>query len=618
MIFPRRKKKPSADGSSPEPSSIPTGRIKNSTPKSQSPSTSPTPTTFTNGTTASSYASAINRNSEKPPKLSPSRKTIPTKPANGAYDSISEKLPHLIARHWPNPIADPDSPRTPRQDKYDSWLLQALTEETPFDQILTSQLAGDLLPDRTFQDFIATYYLRQIGSKNRQSATAASLLGQPGFDHSANFTCPTESLQNPDGSPLLELPTSEQNLALTNLATQEKKLLKTLAEIPTRRQLDFQNWLRQPDRIPDIPGLVALYPLDATGKIYSSSIAPAEQAFLELYPGENTPPLITPDPLPTTPGVHGLAPRFDGTSVITLQETFILKRHLPFTLSFWIKIPGPAEKQQTILASTAHPGSYKNGLFLTLEGTTLKASLTALNSISIQSPPHTLHPNRWTHLALTYDGSSTAQGLSLFIDGSPIETLPSGEPLRTLLSRPQEIQSLYLGGAPKRPGIVGTAIDELHIHNRNLTPPEIHHLSHGDLLTQDDPEKLSPYYFATQSAEYRQTQDLLIATRKSINSIQHDIHRVPIMAAPPGDTSRLNLARHLFSEKKERLARVLANRIHHALTGAYLVSTPTDFSIDGSYPTHPGLLDHYAHTLIDSHWNIQSLCQEIILTTPVN
>jgi hypothetical protein len=65
--------------------------------------------------------------------------------------------------------------------RYRDWLIQAFNEDKPYDQFLTEQLAGDLLPDPTDDQYIATAFHRNTmtndegGTDNEEFRTAAVL-----------------------------------------------------------------------------------------------------------------------------------------------------------------------------------------------------------------------------------------------------------------------------------------------------------------------------------------------------------------------------------------------------------------------------------------------------------
>ena len=63
--------------------------------------------------------------------------------------------------------------------RYRDWLIRAFNDDKPYDQFLTEQLAGDLLPDATDEQFIATAFHRNTmtndegGTDNEEFRTAA-------------------------------------------------------------------------------------------------------------------------------------------------------------------------------------------------------------------------------------------------------------------------------------------------------------------------------------------------------------------------------------------------------------------------------------------------------------
>jgi Protein of unknown function (DUF1553)/Protein of unknown function (DUF1549)/Planctomycete cytochrome C/Carbohydrate binding module (family 6) len=65
--------------------------------------------------------------------------------------------------------------------KYRDWLIRAFNEDKPYDQFLTEQIAGDLIPDATDEQYIATAFHRNTmtndegGTDNEEFRTAAVL-----------------------------------------------------------------------------------------------------------------------------------------------------------------------------------------------------------------------------------------------------------------------------------------------------------------------------------------------------------------------------------------------------------------------------------------------------------
>lgn len=76
-------------------------------------------------------------------------------------------------------------------------------------------------------------------------------------------------------------------------------------------------------------------------------------------------------------------------------------------------------------------------------------------------------------------------------------------------------------------------------------------------------------------------------------------------------TGRMEFANWVASPENPLTARVMANRVWQHLIGTGIVSTPEDFGVTGSRPTHPELLDYLAVRLIENRWSIKSLIKEI-------
>ncbi|NNE90862.1 MAG: DUF1553 domain-containing protein [Verrucomicrobiales bacterium] len=78
-------------------------------------------------------------------------------------------------------------------------------------------------------------------------------------------------------------------------------------------------------------------------------------------------------------------------------------------------------------------------------------------------------------------------------------------------------------------------------------------------------------------------------------------------------SGRLELALWIAHENNPLTARVMANRIWQHLFGRGLVPTVDNFGVNGEAPSHPGLLDHLAHTFMHDHlWSVKDLIRDIV------
>ncbi len=88
------------------------------------------------------------------------------------------------------------------------------------------------------------------------------------------------------------------------------------------------------------------------------------------------------------------------------------------------------------------------------------------------------------------------------------------------------------------------------------------------------------------------------------------LHPLALRAGTPPD--RLDLARWLVSRENPLAARVVVNRWWAELFGHGLVTTPEDFGIKGDKPTHPDLLDWLACEFMESGWSMKHMLRLIV------
>ena len=99
----------------------------------------------------------------------------------------------------------------------------------------------------------------------------------------------------------------------------------------------------------------------------------------------------------------------------------------------------------------------------------------------------------------------------------------------------------------------------------------------------------------------------------------HPVERGTPAILPPlppsdGPYSRMHLAEWLVDPQHPLTARVAVNRFWQQLFGVGLVKTSEDFGAQGEWPGHPELLDYLAIQFRQSGWDVKGLLREIVLS----
>lgn len=84
---------------------------------------------------------------------------------------------------------------------------------------------------------------------------------------------------------------------------------------------------------------------------------------------------------------------------------------------------------------------------------------------------------------------------------------------------------------------------------------------------------------------------------------------------PASSGRRLAFARWLTRPDHPVTARVIVNRMWMRYFGTGLVSTPANFGLSGTEPTHPELLDWLARELVDNGWSLKRVHRQVLLSS---
>ncbi len=122
------------------------------------------------------------------------------------------------------------------------------------------------------------------------------------------------------------------------------------------------------------------------------------------------------------------------------------------------------------------------------------------------------------------------------------------------------------------------------------------------LVMQDLPEPRQAYVL--ERGQYTEKRDPVSSA-------------VPTWLAPPVENApanRLGLAQWLVQPQHPLTSRVTVNRLWQQLLGTGLVKTSEDFGLQGQQPSHPKLLDWLAVDFVESGWDVKRCLKQITMS----
>ena len=575
--------------------------------------------------------------------------------------------------------ADVDRDMSPWRD----WVIRAFNQNLPYDQFITWQLAGDLLPGATRDQVLATAFNRLHRQTNeggsveeefraeyvaeRVATAGTAFLGLTlgcarCHDHkydpitqkdfyrmSAFFNNIDESglyshFTHATPSPGLLLYREGEQARHDALLAQLRARETALAGLAEAAQGRFAAWMAAGANSIPPPAPVAAYAFE---KIVNNSTPDALST--------NHPALLSDGPV-AVPGKLGQALKFSGDNSAALKGVGAFDRTSPFSFSLWLE---PAEHQERSVIfhrSRAWTDSGSRGYELLLEDERPSFALIHFwpgNALRVRAR-QALPLNQWSQLTITYDGSSRAAGLRLYLNGEPLAVEVVRDHLyKSILHRQAwgdfDVGNidLTLAGRFRDSGFKSGAIDEFQVFDRCLTPWEAKLLA-GPVTGVPPREALCAWYLQNVDAPYRAALRELRTLREAEGRLIDDVPEIMVMSEmasrrptyvlkrgaydAPGDAvepgtpaaifrgpdglppNRLGLARWVVDPRNPLTARVAVNRVWRTHFGRGLVETEEDFGTQGKLPTYPALLDWLAREFMDHGWDVKALHKLVVLS----
>jgi hypothetical protein len=392
------------------------------------------------------------------------------------------------------------------------WVISAFAHNMPFDQFITEQVAGDLLPNPTLSQQVATgfnrnhvltteggiieeeYRVEYVADRVHTTATVfmgLSFQCARCHDHKydpmtqrdyyrffAFFNNVSDKVvgynQGGGSQPVITVPTADQLAEIARLQTVQKNLTEQLAARETQVGTLVERWeqsLTPDQKQQNAPlSLVFSIPLDETS---GDKAAIRRQAMTVDAPTSPAPGTVQGKAV-WKPGKIAGALELDGNTFVDAGPVGEFEKTDKVSFGAWIF---PTTNNPIALLSKMNEGQAFRGYDLLLEGGKPAVHIVSHwpeNALKVigQKP---VSLNAWHHVLVTWDGSGKAAGVKIYVDGELQVLDITADKLMDSIKTEQPFR---IGRRTTSNGFIGL-IDDVQFFQAELTAEEAKRLADG-------------------------------------------------------------------------------------------------------------------------------------------
>ncbi len=586
------------------------------------------------------------------------------------------------ARYGDSSVFHADGPRD--MWGWRDWTIRAYNSNKRFDDFTIEQMAGDLIPDATVDQKVATGFYRNHGTTDEGGAIAEEyrveyivdrvkttgnvwlgLTVECGQCHEHKFdpisqkeyyklyaffnSASDAGMQSRRGNakPTVNVPMAGNDKAEAQQQLDDAK--KNLETHVAGIEPAFQEWLTKASatvgEVLELPSdLAAHFNLDETkGNQVANAVDAKHKGNVK---GKSL----------WAAGKIGGAFKCDGGNYVDLGAAGDFDNTQAFSYGAWIK---PDKGASGAPIARMNDKNDFRGYDLWIQNGSPGVHIInkwPTNALKVVADKK-LDVNKWNHVFVTYDGSNKAGGVKIYVNGKnepwKIEQDSLSSTIRTKVP-------LYIGRRSSTSPFKGL-VDDVRLYPRKLAEIEVAALAGGDPLkpllalpadkrTPPQNKTLNTHYLTTLDKQYTTLQGevtkltaALAAKSKPLTTVmiledlgkprmtyvlQRGQYNMPIKEEeilpdtpaflPPmmegAPKNRLGLAQWLMDPKHPLTSRVAINRYWQILFGEGFVRTAGDFGNQGSWPSHPQLLDYLAVDFVESGWDVKRMLKQIVMS----
>lgn len=477
---------------------------------------------------------------------------------------------------------------------YREWVINAFNANKKFDEFTIEQLAGDLLPNATLDQQVASGFNRcnittseggaiseeylVLYTRDRTETTSTVWMGLTAgcavcHDHkfdpisqkdfyamSAFFNNTTQAAM--DGNvhntpPIVPIPKAEDREKFQKIAGEIAAMKKQADERKKVARVEFEKWLAnvKPEELAGkIPtaGLVFHAPLDEEkGNDFNLKVngQPKKVTLKDGFSREAG--KISPKAFAIKPGAS-----------IELPEVGNFTTKQAFSVGAWVKFPSRAQTGAIASRMAAGPGFA--GWDLWYEGG--KIGMHVINNWPADAAKVTtkaiLNPaNEWHHVFASYDGLGKAAGIKIYVDGVLQQTDTQSDTLKSSSASPAPFK---IGQRSVDSRLTNFLAQDVRIYDRQLNGPEVENLAKSTRIsnivampaskrTAKDVDELFAWWLLALDAKYLEVTTQLAKLQQEEVAIRSRGTIAHVMNEKPEPAMAFVLNRGDYDKRKDKV-----------------------------------------------------------------
>lgn len=426
---------------------------------------------------------------------------------------------------------------------YRNSVIDAFNRNQPFDQFTIEQIAGDLLPNRTLDQQIASGFNRcnittseggtipeeylVLYTRDRTETVSQVWMGlttgccvchdhkfdpisqREFYEMAAFFNNTTQNAMDgnvKDTPPIIVVPQPEDRARWEALAGEIDAAKKLVDARQQEARPAFDTWLAT--ATPESLG--AAIPAKELTLYAKLTEGQGKVARFDIAGQPREVPLT--DSIKWQTGLAGASALETQGTACELADVGDFEKDQAFTISAWVKLPAN-DSQGAIAARMDNNSKYRGWDFWVQQrrvGTHI-VSAWPEDALKVVGKAQ-IKGNEWTHVTVSYDGSGKAAGVKVFYNGQPQETLVEADKLQNTT---RTTVPFKIGQRHTSEPLSGVNLQELRIHQRVLAPAEVESMAKAsrfagilakaaDQRTDAEKNEVFPWWLASQDQPYQE------------------------------------------------------------------------------------------------------------------